>query len=46
MSKGSRRRPGNDKKYAENYERIFGNKEKESGKMQREVNNRPSKLST
>jgi len=24
MSKGSKRRPGNDKKYRENYDRIFG----------------------
>lgn len=26
MGKGSKRRPQNDKKYGDNYDRIFGNK--------------------
>ena len=36
MSKGSTARPTDQKKYSENYDRIFGNKDKKESKPKQE----------
>ena len=43
MGKGSSRRPVNEKKFADNYDRIFNNKKEKHGKDKSDPKN-PSKV--
>ena len=40
MGKGSSRRPTDDKKFADNFDRIFNNKQKKSKTTKKDLQNR------